>query len=248
MNYKVYHCTLKENVIFCIAILCIFELAGILFYENLFAGALLSFSLPYWMKQYRRKKAADKRWELNRDFRVGMNSLTAALKAGYSFENAWTAAGMELKRLYPADRPICVEFALVEQRLHHNIPAERALWDFAERSGVHDIENFANIFAIAKRSGGNLVRVVVSTGEVIGSKIQVQEEIHTMLAGKRLEGRIMEGAPAGILLYLRAASPEFLQPLYHSLQGILFMTAALLVYLAGILVSEKILKNVGEEW
>ena len=43
-----------------------------------------------------------------------------------------------------------------------------------------------------------------------------------------------------ILIYLSLSSPGFLAPLYHNIFGIIVMTALLLMYLAALMVIERI--------
>jgi tight adherence protein B len=111
-----------------------------------------------------------------------------------------------------------------------NQPVEVILKDFADRSGIDDIKNFAEVFDTAKRTGGDLIKIIRSTGNIIRDKIEVKREIITMITAKKFESNIMNLIPFGIIVYLRMFSPDFLSPLYHNLFGILFMTAILVIY------------------
>ena len=62
-----------------------------------------------------------------------------------------------------------------------------------------------------------------------------------MLAGKKLEGRIMNGMPLFILAYLNLTSGDFLAVLYGNLLGVVIMTGALAGYFAALRLSEYIL-------
>lgn len=65
------------------------------------------------------------------------------------------------------------------------------------------------MFAFAKRSGGDFVHIMQTTVQKLAGRIEVEREVATVLAGKRLEGRIMEIMPLAILAYLQVASGEF---------------------------------------
>ena len=73
---------------------------------------------------------------------------------------------------------------------------------FAARSGCEEIESFAEVFAFAKRSGGDFVHIMQTTVQKLAGRIEVEREVATVLAGKRLEGRIMEIMPRAILALL----------------------------------------------
>ena len=77
------------------------------------------------------------------------------------------------------------------------------LWgDFAKRSGIEEIRSFAQIFKAARRSGGQLGMIISHVSEIIGGKIQVQEEIRLMTAQKQFEQKIMNLLPLLIVLYI----------------------------------------------
>ena len=122
-----------------------------------------------------------------------------------------------------------------------NEPIEKKLMGFAMRSGCEDIESFAEVFAFAKRSGGDFAKIIRTTVSRMRGKMEVEREIATVLAGKKLEGRIMNVMPLFILAYLNVTSKEFLQTLYGSPFGVFVMTTALAVYGAALKLSEKIL-------
>ena len=48
-----------------------------------------------------------------------------------------------------------------------------------------EIRNFGDIFLIARRSGGNLGKILGNLAEVLGEKIRVTGEIQVAIAGKK---------------------------------------------------------------
>ena len=65
-----------------------------------------------------------------------------------------------------------------------------------ERSGIEDIENFAAVFSTAKRSGGDMDKIIQTSARMIGDKIDVRKEIETTLSAKKAEQMIMSLMPA----------------------------------------------------
>lgn len=214
-----------------------------LFYRSLWVclgGAILGGCL---YRRYRKKAVAEKsRWALMVEFKDAMDSMTAALAAGYSMENAVTEAYHDLMLLHGEETPMLQELKSIRQGLSLHRPLDELLLDFGRRSGVEDIETFAQIYATARRSGGNLVKVMKRTAENIGEKMEIQRDIQTMIAGKRMESTCMTVIPLFIILYLQICSPGFLDPLYQGLAGRLFMTGALVVYSAAVLWGRFIMK------
>lgn len=189
----------------------------------------------------KRRKIKRRKEQLEQQFREAALILASTVGAGYSMENAMEAAVKELKLLYGEDGLICREFVYMQQRIRTNGTVEAALADFGERSGIEDIRNFAEVFAAAKRSGGSLSEILRYTAEVIREKAQIQEEIKTMTAARRLEQRVMYIIPFFLIFYLEVSSPGFFSGMYKSAAGRMIMTGCLAVYAVSYLLSQHIL-------
>lgn len=240
-DYNKYDFTLKENVK-CIGqgVVVVF-LFGILFYRNILAILFLSPLIYYYRKIKARGLINSRRWKLNLEFRDGITALSAALEAGYSAENAFEEALRDLQQLYDKDALIIQEFSCIYNQIRMNITIEKALSDFADRTGIEDIQSFAEVFSTAKRTGGDLINVIKISSNVINDKIEVKKEIRTLITAKRLEANIMKLMPLLILAYLSVSSSGFLNPLYHNIQGILIMTVFLFCYLGAFLLIDRII-------
>lgn len=167
--------------------------------------------------------------EITLQFKDGLQSISSALGAGYSIENAFGEARKELILLYGKEALLVGEFDWIAQQLSLSRPMEEVLLAFAQRWQAEDILHFAQVFQTAKRTGGNLIAITSSTAEKISQKLEVKREINTMIAGKKMEGRIMNSIPLGIIVYFWICSPGFLDCLYAA-QGRVVMTVLLFLY------------------
>lgn len=213
----------------------------VLFYRNIFIVIVLG--IPLCFMGYRRlqkKWKQQEKWQLNLEFKEGLQGIAAALNAGYSMENALRESGKDLCILYGKDSLMYREFQTMQGQLQLNQSVESVFDEFAYRTDVEDIRSFAEIFRTARRSGGDLVSIVRTSADRIGEKIEVSREIHTMISGKAMEGKIMNIVPLGIILYFWVCSPGFLDCLYQGLWGHLIMTILLILYLAAYLLNQKI--------
>lgn len=163
-------------------------------------------------------------------FLDGMQSVSTALAAGYSVETAFEQALKELRSLYDKDAMAVREFHYIVTQLHMNRSLEELLKALALRSGLEDIQNFADIFAAAKRTGGNMIAIIRNSAQCISMKEETQKEIDTCLSAKKLEQNIMSLVPFLILIYVQAVSPGFLDVMYHNPGGVLVMSLCLGVY------------------
>ena len=161
-------------------------------------------------------------------------------ESGYSVENAFREAGRDIALLYGKKSHISRYMDKVYKGLRNNVPLEKLLLDFGKKCGNADIEEFAGVFAIAKRSGGNMTETIDRTISVISRKMDVEKEIEVLISAKRLEARIMNFVPFFIIFYISITSPGFFAPLYHNIPGVILMTICMFVYFAAYLLSEKI--------
>lgn len=231
----------KEEMILCF-IEGLFVMGSILwiFYQSILVVFLLCPITIFYIRYQCKRRCSKRKWELTLQFREGVQALVASLSAGYAVENAFVQAIKDLTLLYDDDVMIVKEFEYIVYQLRMNIPVEVAIQEFATRSDVEDIENLSEVFTTAKRTGGDLIKILRSTCKIIGDKIDVTREINTVMSGKRFEANIMSLIPIGIILYMKLSSPGFLDPLYGNAIGILIMTIALIIYLGSYILMNKI--------
>lgn len=212
------------------------------FYRSIYVFLAL-LPIVFFYPVYRKKELKRRRLrELNLQFKEAILILASSLSAGYSIENALDLSGQELQTLYGAQEMITREFAYMVQQMRMNRPVEAVMMEFGERSGLEDVENFARIFAVAKRSGGQLVPIINHTVGVMNDKIQVQEEIRTLTSSKQFEQKIMNLIPFLIILYIDGTSPGFFNMMYESTMGRVVMSICLTVYVIAYLMAGKLLQ------
>lgn len=180
--------------------------------------------------------------ELRIQFKDAILSAASSLNAGYSVELAFSEALKDVNRIYGQDSMMSEELRLILHKTRVNQTFEEALLNFALRSGLDDARSFAEVFLVARASGGELMKTIAGTAEIIGEKIRVKEEILTSTASRRLEQRIMSVVPIGIVLYLELTSPGFFDVLYTSMAGRVLMTVCLGVYLSSLYLAKKMLE------
>ncbi len=173
-------------------------------------------------------------------FKDAIAAVLTNLKAGYSVENAFKEAGKDMELLYGPKSPIYRHFEKISKGLKNNIPMEKLLYAFGKDSANTDIQEFAGVFAVAKRSGGNMTEIIERTILVISKKLEVEKEMDVLVSAKRMEARIMNFVPFFIIFYIDLTSRGFFDPLYHNVFGIILMTLCMAVYIAAYLMSEKI--------
>lgn len=242
INYDRYHFSKMEMVRYGIEGLCICIIVNYLCYRTLWAFLL---SLPFvlfYLKRKRQIKIMQRREKLRIQFKDALHGLAIAMGAGYSMENALRASLADLRTLYRKDDPIVREFIYIQKQMKLSVPIEKLFIDLGKRSGLEDIQNFAGIYAIAKKSGGNLNAILGKTTQMIEGKIETEKEIIASISAKRMEQIIMSIVPCGIILYVQLTSPGFMDVLYGNMVGIVVMTACLFLYILAFCLGKKIME------
>lgn len=193
-------------------------------------------------KSLKRIKIKKQKRELTMQFKSVIESVATTLSAGYSLECAFEEAKKDLSLIYAKKEHIFRELDSITSGLNMNIPIERLLKNFGQRSCVDDIEDFANVVMVAKKSGGNLVHIIQKTVNRIVDKMMVEEEIETMIAAKKYEEKVMMLMPYGIILYLRWTNEGFFDVLYGNILGAFVMTVFLVVIHIADLWAQKIME------
>lgn len=216
-------------------------IAAWLFYDSPAAMAVLSpLLIPYYRKRCREKAQKDGK-ELSAQFGEALAAIITALKAGYSAENAFCECRREMAFQFGEKAMITREMARIEKGIENHVPLERLLEEFSGRWGIEEITEFAEVFAIARRSGGNLPEIMGRTAGIIQDRMEIDAEIDILLSSRKFEQRIMAGVPFFIIFYLGISSEGFFDVLYHNPAGVIFMTGCLAAYLGAVLLSDRIM-------
>ena len=241
-DYENYRMSTRETILSAAVCALILAAAAVLCYNSLFAMILLSPYMLFYLKKKTAGKKEARKWQLDLQFADAIRSLSAALEAGYSVENGLAEAYRDLSVTYDKDDLIMTELRALMGEIRNNVPVEDALAGFAARSGVDDIAGFADVFATAKRTGGNIIAIIRSTTDMIRKGIELKRDIRTAMSAAKYESDIMKLVPFGVLLYLRIFSPGMTAPLYGSVSGAAFMTVILVLYVFLSELSERLVK------
>lgn len=158
----------------------------------------------------RKKQIIEKRRTLLRgQFRDMLEGLVTSLGSGNNVPDSFSAVYEDLKIQYDADAYIIKEIEIILAGIRHNVPVEEVIMDFGKRSGINDIETFANVFNISYRKGGNIKDVIRNTHNILSEKIEITEDIETTVTSGKLDQKIMLVMPILLIAMIKSMSPEF---------------------------------------
>ena len=256
--YKVYYMSVAEKIIYFILAFAVGAAVGYLFYGGLakdefgrsttttivlnivistVVGIAAGFLyLPIRTEQIKEKK----RNELKLQFREMLDALSTSLGSGKNVIDSFYAALEDMRIIYAEDAFIIRELNIIIDGINNNVDVEKSLMDFGLRSGIDDIESFANVFETCYRKGGNIKDVIRNTQQIITEKMEVEQEIQTVVAASSNEQMIMTVLPIGLVALIKMMSPEFSSN-FASAAGILSTTIAIVMFVVAFFVGKKIL-------
>lgn len=241
VDYRIYVLTRRDIVVLAAVLTAAFAALGLLFYDTVLTAVLAIPALFPAKRIYAGYLAEKRRKKLRDEFRDALYSYSASFAAGRNVPEAGYEAVRTLESLYGDESVLAGELRAISEGITRAARGETEGWmDLAARSGVEDIRDFASVFAACRASGGNSVRAVDRAARMIGEKIAIENEIRSITAQKKSEGRIIGAMPVIMLLFLRIVSPGYLAPLYGTAAGRVIMTAALAALVWSLWMSEKL--------
>ncbi len=199
-----------------------------LFYDLEPLSLVLLAGVPLFIRSFEKAQKEKRMLALDIQFKDALLYFRNGLDAGYSPEHSIVDAARGLESLYGRKNEITKGFETMAGKISTGTSLEQAFTEFAENTGVQRIKEFADLFRILKRTGGNLNRVIRRTIANLTDSINLRRDLNVVIAAKKGEFNIMSAIPYGILLYLKLLAPEMSAPLYHNTFGISFMTGVLL--------------------
>lgn len=240
IDYNIYTPSKKEKIIWFFLGMIVSGAVLYIFYESIIASIVLGAVCGYFFIPIRTNQVIKKRQKrLTIQFRSLLDALSTSIGAGKNMFDSFTGAVEDLAVQFSMDADIVKEVNLIRIGLNNNIQIEDLLLNFAERSGVEDVRNFANVFATCYKKGGNIKDVIKNTASIIGDKIEIQMELETMVSGQKNEQNIMLVMPVVFIVVLKSMGGDLID--LESPIGILSVTIALGIFVLAYFISKKIL-------
>ena len=237
-DYHVYQMALSDRLC-AVGLGAVLGLAvGYVFFDSLLAAAVIfavaavKFQEPY--REYLRKRRLKK---LLLQFKDLLETLTSSYSAGQTTAMAFRDAQKEMTDLYGEESDIVQEIKMINTGLVHNYNIEDLLLNFAARSGLEDVDSFANVFEVCNRRGGNLKQIVGETRSVINDKIEIEMEIQTMVAASKNELNVMMVMPFIIMLSMRGLGDSMTG---NSMTNLIVKFAALGIFVGAYKIGDKL--------
>lgn len=194
-------------------------------------GAVLCFPIPRAILKQMKKKRLEK---FNEQLEDALLSISGSLRAGFSILQALDMIAAENRP------PISYEFSVLMQELRLGVPFDEALEKMTARVGSSDFELVSVSIITARQTGGELTSVLERLASVIRERVRIQRKLIAMTAQGRLQAYLIGAMPFLLLFALSRVAPDMMHSFFNSIAGILIISAAILMVLAGFFMIRKI--------
>lgn len=257
-NYKVYYMSSKEKTLYFLLAFIIGAAVGYLFYGGIGKDEFNRPTLVTWILNIvipaivgtiagklfvplRTKSIIEnKKNDLNHQFRDMLDALNTSLGAGKNVNDSFIGIYDDLKIQYEEDAFILKELEIIISGINNNVAIEEILEDFGNRSDNDDIKSFANVFKISYRKGGNIKDIIRNTHSILSDKMEIAEDIETLVTSNRLEQNIMVIMPIALIGVIKLMSPEFAAN-FVTPTGIISTTVSIAVFVVAYIIGKQVL-------
>lgn len=198
---------------------------------GLLVGCVFWLASWYWGK----RKVA-KRVELcQRQLPLMLKYLTGGLAAGYSLFQALKYTAKSLPS------PTKDELNTVVERISLGVTVEEAFAEMSQKIPLKDLKLILVTILVQKKTGGNLVKILKQTQELLEERQSLKNELFTQTAQVRFSSAVVGVLPLAVLLFITLTDPSYMQPLWQTQQGQFLLFIAFVLEVAGYLVIKKLM-------
>ena len=184
----------------------------------------------------RTQKKGGNRKLMIRQIPLFLQTLSNALKAGYSLEQAFIFIAQEI------DPPLQHPVQVLNEKLELHVPTEIALQDFARTLHHPDIDFFVESTIIQLRTGGNLVELFRKVADLVEEKRKLAQDIKSFTSQGKVSGILIAILYPVSLVLFSLLAPAHIHALFYTSAGQCLLVLSLLLELLGFVCIWKIIR------
>ena len=177
-------------------------------------------SVPAGIGALRRRRAAVRAIEAERQLHEAVLAMAAAVRAGMSIRLAVAEARRD------AEDPLAGELEGASRALDVGRPLDEVLEQLGDRMGVADARLVAGALRVHRRTGGDLPALLDEVAEVVRQRSEDRRQAASLTAQARASGAVLAALPVVFVALLSGAGGGGLGDFYRTPLGMLLLLAA----------------------
>ena len=177
-----------------------------------------------------------RREKFNLQLPEALATMSNALRAGFSISQAFDSV------VEQGERPMCEEFAILQQQLKIGMPFEDALESMSQRVGSDDLTLVTTAILISRKTGGNVTEIFDKISETIRGRQKIERKVKTLTAQGRMQGMIVSAMPVFLGLVMTVIKPGLMIPFLTSFTGVMSVLVMCALIFVGWLMIRRIIR------
>ena len=162
-------------------------------------------------------------------------TISNALRAGYSFQQAIEVVGREME-----DLPISKEFRRTYADIRMGMTLEDALEQMNLRVDSLDFTLVVTAVLIQREVGGNLAQILDTISDTIMERIRMKREINSLTAQGRLSSIILLVLPFVLGVFAFIINPDQMSVFFEETIGKILLISSVIMDILGFILIQKI--------
>lgn len=196
------------------------------------AAFIGTFGIPNWALGFMRKRRMKQFIE---ELPNAMDVIVRGIRSGLPLGDCMRMIATE------AQEPVRSEFRQIVEAQALGMPIGEAALKLYERVPVPEANFFGIVISIQQKAGGNLSEVLANLSKVIRERKKMRGKISAMSMEAKASAAIIGSLPiiVGALVY--ASSPQYIELLWTTMHGRIWMGVGGFLMLCGVLVMRKMI-------
>ncbi|MGN1329409.1 MAG: type II secretion system F family protein [Eubacterium sp.] len=144
----------------------------------------------------------------------------SSLKSGLSFTQAMETIAKDM------DDPISSEFTYVIQEINMGTSMDEALENMGKRIKSSYLSLMISAVLVQRQTGGNLSQILENIAKSIKEKMKIKQELKSATASGKMSGMMVGCMPVIMLVLFSVINFEFIEPLFTTSLGHIFLGIA----------------------
>ena len=185
--------------------------------------------LARWLDNCRRQK-------FNEQLPEALATMSNALRAGFSITQAFDSV------VEQDEKPMCEEFAILQQQLRIGMTFEQALDSMSQRVGSDDLTLVTTAILISRKTGGNVTEIFDKISDTIRGRMRIERKVKSMTAQGRMQGLIVSLMPIVLGIAMICLKPKMMIPFLCSMTGVIALVVMFALIALGWVLIRKIIR------
>lgn len=190
------------------------------------------FGLP---KLFLKIKTGRRQKKFLTEFADALESMVRLLKAGMPMSEAILMVSREY------EGPVGEEMTKIYEEQKIGVPMGEACMAAARRMPLTEMQMFATGIMIQQQTGSSLSEILLNLAKVIRARFRLKRKIQALSAEAKASASIIGALPILVGAGLTAVNPEYMEPLFYTLKGKIYLAGAGFWMLCGILIMRQMI-------